>query len=265
VTKLFAEVFPRRFDAGFREGAKVYGALFETIEFAPVNRCMYFTPRPVGAPKGAKGAPPKVVFKLLLRLHPELRRRGASVRATFASKRWRHQLRAWDEDRKPAAVKGHLALQAVDLRALGAQRCGLTPRSILDVGCGSGVWSLALARRSPEARVTGIDLPAVLARFCARAGALGLGDRVTTIAGDMHTVPLPEGKWDLAIIANVLRLEQADAARSLITRSVSALCPGGSLLIVDALAAGTPAARQSRAIYAFHLAMRTRSGRPYSS
>jgi ubiquinone/menaquinone biosynthesis C-methylase UbiE len=146
-----------------------------------------------------------------------------------------------------------------------AERCRLAPRSILDVACGSGVWSLALARRLPNARVTGLDLPAVLERFCARAATLGLGDRISTIAGDMHAAPLPEAAWDLAIMANVLRLEPAAAARSLISRTAAAVRSGGSLLIVDALATGSAAARKSRAIYAFHLAMRTRSGRVHTA
>src|SRR3954469_10003727 len=72
-TKLFAEFFPKGFDAGFRECAKDYGALLDTLEFGTANGFLYFAPRPVGAPKGAKGPPPKFVFKLLLLLHPELR------------------------------------------------------------------------------------------------------------------------------------------------------------------------------------------------
>ena len=145
-----------------------------------------------------------------------------------------------------------------------AERCGLAPQSILDVGCGSGVWSLAIARRLPTARVTGLDLPAVIDRFRDRAAALGISDRVTTIEGDMFTVTLPEEHWDLAIIANVLRLEPIERACSLIRRSVAALRPGGSILVVDSLAGGTATADQARAIYALHLAMRTRSGRVHS-
>ena len=141
-----------------------------------------------------------------------------------------------------------------------AAGCGLRPRSILDVGCGSGVWSLALAQATPGARVTGLDLPAVLDRFVARASALCLADRVDTIPGDMHSAALPEARWDLAIIANVLRLEPAEQARAIVRRVVSAVRPGGSVIIVDALAAGTPEAERARAIYSFHLALRTRAG-----
>jgi phosphohistidine swiveling domain-containing protein len=120
VTKLFAEVFPPSFDAGFRQGARTYGSLLETIEFGVVNRFMYFAPRPVGAPKSASKVPPKFLFQLLLRVHPELRRRVASGRDTVASKRWRQDLSEWDKDRKPAAVAAHLALQTVDLDALNS-------------------------------------------------------------------------------------------------------------------------------------------------
>jgi 2-polyprenyl-3-methyl-5-hydroxy-6-metoxy-1,4-benzoquinol methylase len=139
-----------------------------------------------------------------------------------------------------------------------ASRCGLAPASILDVGCGSGVWSLAFAQATPGARVTGFDLPAVLDHFVARASALGLADRVDTLAGDMNTTALPESRWDLAIIANVLRLEPAERARAIVRRVVSAVRPGGAVIIVDALAAGTPEADRARAIYSLHLALRTR-------
>jgi len=120
VTRLFWEVFPGRFDAGFRESVRSHGSLLETIEFGQANRFLYFAPRPIGAPKSATHPPPRFLFKLLLRLHPELRRRVASARVTFATKRWRDDLRLWDQERKPAAIAAHLALQAVDVRALGS-------------------------------------------------------------------------------------------------------------------------------------------------
>jgi ubiquinone/menaquinone biosynthesis C-methylase UbiE len=135
------------------------------------------------------------------------------------------------------------------------------PERVLDVGCGSGVWSLSIAERSPKVHVTGQDLPAVLESFMARAQSLGLGDRVATIPGDMHAVPLPAGGFDLVVIANVLRLEAPERAQALIARLATAVAPGGALLVVDALAGGTPARERARALYAINLALRTQAGR----
>jgi SAM-dependent methyltransferase len=139
-----------------------------------------------------------------------------------------------------------------------------TPKSVLDVGCGSGVWSLAIAARHPEARVTGLDLPAVLDNFSSRAAQHGLSARVATIAGNMHDVTIPEKAFDLVVIANVLRLEPPEQAGSVVQRVARAVADGGALLVVDALAHGTPERERSRAIYALHLGLRTKNGRVHA-
>jgi ubiquinone/menaquinone biosynthesis C-methylase UbiE len=136
---------------------------------------------------------------------------------------------------------------------------GRAPR-VLDVGCGSGVWSLAVAERIPVARVTGLDFPAVLDAFEERASGLGLGDRVSTIAGDMHAAKIPGGAFDLAVLANVLRLEPKDRAAALVRRVAAGVAEDGALLVVDALAGGTRAKEIGRTVYAFNLAMRTVDG-----
>ena len=145
-----------------------------------------------------------------------------------------------------------------------AARLPLTPRSVLDVGCGSGVWSLAIAARHPAARVTGLDLPAVLDSFSSRAAQQGLSARTATIAGDMHQVAIPEKAFDLVVIANVLRLEPPEQAAEVVQRAASAIADGGALLVIDALAHGTPDRERSRAIYALHLGLRTKNGRVHS-
>lgn len=145
-----------------------------------------------------------------------------------------------------------------------ASKLNDAPARVLDVGCGSGVWSLAIAERFPSVHVTGQDLPAVLESFTARAQSMGLGDRVATIPGDMHAAPLPQGGFDLVVIANVLRLETPDRAAALLARLAAAVAPGGALLVVDALAGGTPERERARALYALNLALRTQGGRVHS-
>lgn len=138
----------------------------------------------------------------------------------------------------------------------------LTPRErILDVGAGSGVWSLAMAQRSAAAHITAIDLPQVLPAFEERAERLGLRGQVELVAADYHAMELPSKAFDRVLLANVLHLEPPRSARSLLRRVAAALAPGGDLVVIDALAGGDPARDRARSIYALHLAMRTRRGR----
>jgi ubiquinone/menaquinone biosynthesis C-methylase UbiE len=145
-----------------------------------------------------------------------------------------------------------------------AARIDEAPAHILDMGCGAGIWSLAIAERFAGTRVTGLDLPGVLAMFEARASDMGLGDRISTLAGDYHTIDIPERAFDVVIIANVLRLEPAPRAAHIVERAVGAISPGGKLIVVDALAGGTPERERARAVYALHLAMRSAEGTVHS-
>jgi precorrin-6B methylase 2 len=132
---------------------------------------------------------------------------------------------------------------------------------VLDVGAGSGVWSLAMCARSPKAKVYALDLPDVLPAFLHRAASLGLADRVHTIVGDYHSTELCAESFDRIILANVLHLEPPPDAAALIARAANALKSGGELVVIDSLAEDDPSRAPARAIYALHLAMRTDQGR----
>lgn len=92
----------------------MYGLLLSHMDYAVVHGFMYTTPRPVGAPEGAKGSPPKPLFKLLTWLHPEVRRRIARAKDAVAERLWIKDLKHWDDEVKPQAVREHLAVQRVD-------------------------------------------------------------------------------------------------------------------------------------------------------
>ena len=133
VTRLFAEMFPAMFNAGFREGAKMYGSLLDTLEFGSVNGLLYFAPRGVGAPKSAKGPPPKFIFKALLHLHPEARRRVATARTLFE-----HLL----------ARRNPLGLLSEDMHPNGGELWGNFPQTYSMVGLINS--AMRLSRRWEE-------------------------------------------------------------------------------------------------------------------
>ncbi len=134
---------------------------------------------------------------------------------------------------------------------------------ILDIGAGSGVWSLTMAERHPGAQVTALDLPAVLGAFQRSAELRGLGARVGVMAGDYGAVEVPAGRYDRLLFANVLRLEPPARAGALVSRWSAAIRPGGLMVIVDTLSNGSAAAERFRAAYALHLALRTAIGYPH--
>jgi len=135
--------------------------------------------------------------------------------------------------------------------------------TVLDVGAGSAVWSLALARAAAGCMVTAVDWPEVLPIASATAKRLRLQDRLTLLPGNYHEVPLPAAAFDLAILGNITHLETPAGNLDLFNRIRSALKPGGRIAVVDILP-GQPAGDLNRALYALGLALRTEHGRVHT-
>ena len=114
VTRFQAEVFPEQFIRGFAEYLKRYGLLLDYLDWEFVNGFPYYCPRPVGAPKDAVDHPPKHVWDELMRTDPEVSERLQTSAMAFERKLWREDLHVWDQQTKPAAIRHHLELQAID-------------------------------------------------------------------------------------------------------------------------------------------------------
>jgi SAM-dependent methyltransferase len=142
----------------------------------------------------------------------------------------------------------------------------LLPRDacILDVGAGSGVWSLAMLERLPGARAIGLDLDNTVSRFSERAASLGLLPRTEVLAGDYHVTTAPPQSVDAIVFANVLHLETPERAAAMVRFHASALRPRGRVIVIDALPDGDDAS-PFLAGYALHLALRLRGARPHTA
>lgn len=105
---------------------------------------------------------------------------------------------------------------------------------ILDVGCGIGGPARHLAERY-GCRVTGIDLTAEFVRTATRLSErVGLGERVTFVAGDALDLPFPAASFDLVWTQHAA-MNIADRPR-LYGEMHRVLKPGGRLALHDVLA-----------------------------
>jgi ubiquinone/menaquinone biosynthesis C-methylase UbiE len=106
-------------------------------------------------------------------------------------------------------------------------------RSVLDMGCGTGVASRALLRRSAfTGSVTGIDLSPYLVEVADRlAREEGFGGRVAFRAGDTRSLDLPTAGFD-AVIAHTL-VSHVDDPVAVIKEAARVVRPGGLVGIFD--------------------------------
>ncbi len=130
----------------------------------------------------------------------------------------------------------------------------IEPLNILDVGSGTGVWSLPIARQDPEARITFVDYQKPVDVACRTAKDVGMEGRFATIIGDPFTADLPKSQYNLAVVANLLHLIPIDQWKSLLGRIIGTLAPQGRLLIVDVFP-GQESGNITRATFQLDLSM----------
>jgi predicted nicotinamide N-methyase len=108
-------------------------------------------------------------------------------------------------------------------------------KHLLDLGGGSGAYSIEATKAFPGLKATVFDLPpvAVVAReFIAKANA---ADRVQAMGGDFTADPFPAGV-DVVVMASNLPQYSAELIQLVVRKAFDALVPGGEMhLIGEAL------------------------------
>src|SRR4051794_3978648 len=99
-------------------------------------------------------------------------------------------------------------------------------RRLLDVGGGTGIYSIAWLLRHPELVAVVWDRPEVLKVAREFAEEAGVSDRLETVPGDMFRDEVPAGA-DVILLSNVLHDWDVPECRTLVARCASALPPGG--------------------------------------
>ena len=142
-----------------------------------------------------------------------------------------HQYQRFDAERDRAALDLLLRLPG-----------DLEPRTIVDLGCGTGQHAALLKRRHPQARVIGLDSSAAMLEQARAPGA-----DVEWVQADLATWS-PEEPVDL-IFANA-SLQWLPNHEGLVRRLTGLLAPGGVIAVQMPLARDTLHHRTLRAVMA---------------
>ena len=104
--------------------------------------------------------------------------------------------------------------------------------SFLDVGGGSGAYTIAFCTRFPKLRATILDFPATLETARRMVAEAGLADRVAHVAGNAIETDWPAGQ-DVILMSYLWSAVGEVQIRELAERAYRAASHGGSLLIHD--------------------------------
>ncbi|MXO59103.1 methyltransferase [Altererythrobacter salegens] len=145
----------------------------------------------------------------------------------------------WEQGTMPQEVAENIArfMQAhSQAPALGAARMPVWGEvtHLMDVGCGSGVYGIEIAKAWPDIAVTLMDLKEVAFEAGKYVAAAGIGDRVGTASVNMFTEEWPDGP-DAHFFSNVFHDWSDETCADLAARSFAALPSGGRIFLNEIL------------------------------
>jgi SAM-dependent methyltransferase len=137
------------------------------------------------------------------------------------------------------------------------------PLSVLDLGAGSGVWSVALAQRSPHVRVTAVDWAGVISTTRTVTTRLGVADRFRFVPGDLLEADFGSGHA-IATAGHLLHSEGEARSRRLLERAFDALVPGGTIAIAEILVGADRTRPLPALIFALNMLVNSDQGDTFS-
>ncbi len=134
---------------------------------------------------------------------------------------------------------------------------------ILDVGGGSGVYSMAFVRRNPDIRAVVFDLPDVIPLTRRYIGESGLEDRIGVMAGDYNRDDFGGG-YDLVFLSAIVHINSPEGNRRLLRRAFESLNPGGRIVIQDHIINEERTSPPRGVIFAINMLVNTPGGDSYT-
>jgi len=144
--------------------------------------------------------------------------------------------------------------QAIDLSAC----CRL-----LDLGGGPGTYAIHFCLANPGLSAAVYDLPTTRHFAEGTIGRFDLSERIGFISGDYHVDPVPAG-FDAAWLSHILHSEGPGACVALLRKALSALNPGGVLMVQEFILDDNRDGPPFPALFSLNMLLRTEAGQSYS-
>jgi len=138
-----------------------------------------------------------------------------------------------------------------------------THKRLLDIGGGTGSWSIAIAQRHQNITAAILELPTAVELARSRVAAAELQHRITVITGDAMAGELPAG-YDVFLLANLIHYWSAEQNQDLLQRVRRAAQPGSALLLADFWTNPAHTEPLQAALMAGEFAVHIRTGDVYS-
>lgn len=136
-------------------------------------------------------------------------------------------------------------------------------KTLIDIGGGSGTYSIYFCRANPGLKATVLDLPGTLKVTRKIVSDSGMKERIALIEGDYNKGIY--GQYDAAFVSNIIHCIGEDQNRSLIMNIYNILNYKGKIIIQDFFLNNDKTSPSFASLFSLNMLLYTEHGRTYSS
>ena len=172
-----------------------------------------------------------------------------------------------ERDENPEWTRNFIAAMeriAKDRAALVVKALGTAGvRRILDLGGGSGAYSIAFAQASPNVQCEILDIPEVVPLTTEYIAKAGVSAQVSLRPGNMLEDDFGSG-YDLIMLNAICHMFSEEQNQDIFRRARLALAPHGRLMVQDFILNPDKAGPQFAALFSMNMLVSTDAGASYS-
>lgn len=134
---------------------------------------------------------------------------------------------------------------------------------LLDVGGGSGAYSIAFAKNNRHLSAEILDLEPVCKIAERHIEQAGLKDRVKTLVGNYNTTDYGSG-YDMVFMSSIIHINSPDENVAILKKAYDCLNAGGKVVIKDNILDADKTSPRNAALFSINMLVATNGGSSYS-